>query len=60
LVFLTIDFNTLYWAHKHWHETMDGGFGSYLMDLDPSKADVIIDFLTRVENFLVRRIESPE
>ncbi|MCP4723206.1 MAG: MarR family transcriptional regulator [Desulfobacteraceae bacterium] len=60
IVYLTAKGNMAYWAHKHWHETMDGGFSSYLKNLDPHKTDIILDFLTRVEDFLVRRIESPE
>ena len=60
IVGLTTKGQTVYWTHKHWHETMDGGFSSYLKALDPDKADIIIDFLVRVEDFLVRRIESTE
>ncbi len=60
IIYLTAKGNMAYWAHKHWHETMDGGFNLYLNELDPKKTEVIIDFLTRVEDFLVRRIESPE
>ncbi len=59
IVYLTAQGNMAYWAHKHWHETMDGGFSRYLKELDPDKTKVIIDFLTRVEDFLVRRLESP-
>jgi DNA-binding MarR family transcriptional regulator len=60
IVYLTAKGNMAYWAHKHWHETMDGGFSSYLEALDPDKAEIILDFLVRVEKFLVRRIESIE
>jgi DNA-binding MarR family transcriptional regulator len=60
IVYLTAKGNMAYWAHKHWHETMDGGFSAYIKDLDPDNATVIVDFLARVEDFLVRRIESPE
>ena len=60
IVYLTAKGKMAYWAHKHWHETMDGGFSHYLRDLDPKKTEVIIDFLTRVEDFLVRRNLSSE
>jgi len=60
IVYLTAKGNMVYWAHKHWHETMDGGFSRYLKSLDPNSTDIIIDFLTRMEDFLARRIESSE
>ncbi len=60
LVTLTPKGKMAYWAHKHWHETMDGGFSQYLKTLDRAETHVIVDFLTRVEDFLNRRIASPE
>ncbi|MCG8619075.1 MAG: MarR family transcriptional regulator [Desulfobacterales bacterium] len=60
LVTLTAKGQVAYWAHKHWHETMDGGFSRYLETINERDITVILDFLTRVEDFLVRRIESPE
>ena len=58
IVSLTAKGLTAYWAHKHWHETMDGGFADYLDTLPPEQMHIIIDFLTRVEDFLERRVAS--
>ncbi|WDP92735.1 MAG: MarR family transcriptional regulator [Desulfobacter sp.] len=55
VVTLTAKGKTAYWAHRHWHETMDGGFSEYLHALDGNDVKVILDFLGRVEDFLVRR-----
>ncbi len=60
IVMLTAKGNTAYWAHKHWHETMDGGFSRYMEDLNKEDLGVIIDFLERVEDFLGRRLRSKE
>jgi DNA-binding MarR family transcriptional regulator len=43
-----------YYAHKHWHETMDGGFKTYCMGLTDEKVSFLIEFMTRVEDFLNR------
>ena len=60
IVSLTSKGMTAYYSHKHWHETMDGGFSNYLSELDPEELEIIIRFLTRVEDFLTRRAESEE
>ncbi len=60
IVSLTAKGKIAYWAHKHWHETMDGGFSHYLETLDQEDARVIVDFLNRLEDFLARRVTSPE
>ncbi len=60
IVELTAKGNTAYWAHKHWHEKLDGGFSKYFNELEDDKADVIIDFLGRVQDFLYRRVHSSE
>ena len=60
VVSLTALGNMAYWAHKHWHETMDGGFIRYLENLDTEQIGFLLDFLTRVEDFLQRRIASTE
>jgi len=60
IVSLTAKGMMAYWAHKHWHETMDGGFGRYLGILDKKEAGIIVDFINRMEDFLTRRLESPE
>ncbi len=58
IVSLTAKGQTAYWAHKHWHETMDGGFSHYLKSLTDDELRVIMNFLTRTEDFLVRRLKS--
>ena len=60
LVSLTAKGKTAYWAHKDWHETMDGGFSRYLTRMDEKEMEIILDFLNRLENFLVRRLDRPE
>lgn len=60
LVRLTTKGKTAYWAHKQWHESMDGGFQEYLGGLRSSELDTIIEFLNRVEDFLTRRLETDE
>lgn len=54
IVGLTSKGKTAYYAHKHWHETMDGGFKNYLKQLDAGKIDFLIEFMSRVEDFLKR------
>jgi DNA-binding MarR family transcriptional regulator len=58
LVTLTSKGYTAYYAHKHWHETMDGGFAKYLEDMDENEITVIVRFIEKVEDFLKRRIDS--
>lgn len=60
LISLTNKGKTAYYAHIHWHETMDGGFKEYMSNLEPEKLDFINEFLTRIENFFKQRIESKE
>jgi len=57
IVLLTSKGNTAYWAHKHWHETMDGGFSRYLNDLEGKDIGIIVAFLEKIEDFLKRRIQ---
>jgi DNA-binding MarR family transcriptional regulator len=60
LISLTNKGKTAYYAHIHWHETMDGGFKEYLGHLDQDKLDFINDFLTRIETFFKQRIETEQ
>jgi len=60
IVKLTAKGFTAFWAHKHWHETMDGGFLKYMEELSPEEVEVIINFMGRVEDFLKRRIQFKE
>ena len=58
IVLLTSKGQTAYWSHKHWHETMDGGFLKYLDELDDETFEIILGFLVKVVSFLKLRIES--
>lgn len=58
IVGLTAKGQTAFWAHKHWHETMDGGFLKYLEDLDDQSFGIILEFLEKTEDFLRRRLVS--
>lgn len=58
LVKLTSKGKTAYYAHKHWHETMDGGFSAYMDNMSEQELGIIINFLNKVEVFLERRLES--
>lgn len=60
IVMLTSKGFAAYYTHKHWHETMDGGFAGYMDDLGEKDLHVIIDFLNRFESFLERRAHSIE
>ncbi|MDD9301678.1 MAG: MarR family transcriptional regulator [Desulfobacter sp.] len=60
LVDLTAKGKTAHWAHKDWHENMDGGFNRYLEALDMEKTKFILEFLTRTEDFLHRRLNASE
>lgn len=54
IVKLTSKGKTAYFAHKHWHETMDGGFRDYFLNLDREKIDFLLEFLGKLEIFLKR------
>jgi len=54
IVKLTSKGKTAYFAHKHWHETMDGGFRDYFLNLDQGKIDFLFEFLGKLESFLKR------
>ena len=60
IVSLTSKGQTAFWAHKHWHETMDGGFSNYLQNLTKDELRIVIEFLGRTEDFLERRVKSLE
>ena len=57
-VSLTTKGKTAFFAHKHWHETMDGGFREYYLNLDPSKIEFLFEFLARIEDFLEKRLAA--
>jgi len=54
IVKLTFKGKTAYFAHKDWHETMDGGFRDYFISLSQERSDFLIEFMLKVEIFLKR------
>jgi DNA-binding MarR family transcriptional regulator len=56
IVKLTSKGKTAYFAHKHWHETMDGGFKEFFLNLKPERIDFLIDFLAKLEIFLKKAL----
>ena len=54
IVKLTNKGKTAFFAHRHWHETMDGGFKKFFNNLDQEKAAFLLETLTQVEDFLER------
>ncbi|MFC1579918.1 MarR family winged helix-turn-helix transcriptional regulator [Thermodesulfobacteriota bacterium] len=47
-----------FYAHKLWHETMDGGFIDYYQNLEEDKIAFLLDFVTKLEDFLKRAVAS--
>ena len=56
IVKLTSKGKTAYFAHKHWHETMDGGFKAFFLNLKPERIDFLIEFLAKLETFLKKAL----
>ncbi|MBN1635996.1 MAG: winged helix-turn-helix transcriptional regulator [Deltaproteobacteria bacterium] len=44
-----------YYAHEHWHQTMDGGFKEYFTNLPEDKIRFLDEFLSLIEAFLEKR-----
>ena len=59
VVKLTSKGKAAFFSHRHWHETMDGGYKKYFMSLDEEKIRFLHEFMTKVEDFLIR-ITSPK
>lgn len=57
IVSLTTKGKTAFYAHRHWHETMDGGIEAYFSNLDQDRIDFIMEFLGKVELFLKRTLQ---
>jgi DNA-binding MarR family transcriptional regulator len=55
IVNLTTKGKVAFFAHLHWHETMDGGFRNYFMSLSEERIRFLDEFLTILEQFLKRR-----
>jgi DNA-binding MarR family transcriptional regulator len=58
IVKLTSKGKAAFYSHKYWHETMDGGYLSYLMSLGEEKTEFLLEFMTRVESFLRMVVNS--
>lgn len=56
IVELTAKGKLAYYAHEHWHETADGGFRDYFMNLPEDKLRFLDEFLSKVEAFLKKRM----
>ncbi len=56
LVRLTAKGKIAYYAHEHWHETMDGGFKEYFTNLSHEKVAALDEVLTKIEAFLKKRL----
>ena len=52
---LTSKGKAAYYAHQHWHETMDGGFREYFNGLPDEKIHFLHEVLSVVEDFLKNR-----
>ena len=44
-----------YYSHLQWHETMDGGFRDYFVNLPEDKIRFMDEFLSLLEQFLKKR-----
>lgn len=58
IVLLTSKGKVAFYAHRHWHETMDGGYKTYFMNLEPEQLEFVLEFLGRVEDFLARVLKN--
>ncbi len=56
-VYLSTKGRVAFFAHLHWHETMDGGFRDYFMNLSDERIRFLDEFLTILEQFLKRGFE---
>ena len=54
-VYLSTKGRVAFFSHLHWHETMDGGFREYFMNLSEERIRFLDEFLTILEQFLKKR-----
>jgi DNA-binding MarR family transcriptional regulator len=57
-LYLTNKGKIAYYAHKHWHDTMDGGFRDYFQGLSPEEFAFLDEFLDQLGAFLDQWEES--
>ena len=55
---LTNKGKSAFYAHKHWHETMDGGFMDYFSRLSRENISFLEEFLNQLDAFLDNWAES--
>lgn len=60
IIILTNKGKIAFYAHKHWHDTLDGGFKSYFESLEPEKTAFLHEFLDRFQSFLEKRIKTEQ
>ena len=58
IVKLTSKGKAAYYAHRHWHETMDGGFKDYFSRLSQENISFLDEFLNQLDAFLDKWEES--
>ena len=57
-LYLTNKGKSAFYAHKHWHETMDGGFKDYFSRLSQENISFLDGFLNQLDAFLNKWEES--
>jgi len=57
-IYLTNKGKSAFYAHKHWHETMDGGFKDYFSRLSQENISFLDEFLNQLDAFLDKWEES--
>jgi DNA-binding MarR family transcriptional regulator len=57
---LTSKGKVAYFSHKHWHETMDGGFKNYYSSLTKEELKIIQKFLNNMEKLLAALLAVEE
>ena len=57
-LYLTNKGKSTFYAHKHWHETMDGGFKDYCSRLSQENIFFLDEFLNQLDAFLNKWEES--
>ena len=55
LVHLTSKGKVAFYAHEHWHETMDGGFKEYFFEMPEEQLVFLDDFLDKLIMFFGRQ-----
>lgn len=60
IVRLTSKGKAAYYSHKHWHETMDGGYLDYMAEPEEEKVTFLMEYMDKVEIFLKSIIASDQ